>query len=185
MFSIGPAVFSCGVLLFPLSYIVGDILTEVYGYKNAKRVIIIGLIANVLLAVTLQISIALPPAPGWPFQSQFAAIHEIIPRIVAGSIVGYYFGEIANAMVLSRMKRASNGGKPAWRMLVSTIVGQAVDTSLFVGIAFIGVLPTTTVIAGILSGWIFKVLYEALALPVTCVVVARMKKLEGIDHIDT
>lgn len=184
LFQFGPATFTAGILVFPISYIFGDILTEVYGFRRARRVIIMGLVANLFMSAVLWISIKLPPATGWNLQHEFESIHSLVPRIVIGSIIAYYFGEISNSLILSRLKILTKGRYLWLRTVSSTLVGQFIDTTLFVLIAFTGVLPTGTILSAILSAWLFKVLYEFCATPLTYMIVRKLKSLEGVDHFD-
>lgn len=184
LFAFGPFTFTAGIIVFPISYIFGDILTEVYGYARSRQIIWTGLIANVFLAGTLWIAIELPPADGWPFQEQFATTLGLVPRIVVASIIGYWAGEFSNSYALAKIKVWMQG-KQLWvRTIGSTVVGQGVDTILFTTIAFAGIFPTSLLITTILSGYIFKVLYEALITPVTYAVVGYLKRVEGIDVYD-
>jgi len=184
LFQLGPATFSAGILVFPISYIFGDVLTEVYGFNRARRVIYVGLFANLFMALVLWIAIKLPPAPGWPLQEQFAAVHSLIPRIVLASVVAYVAGELTNSLVMSRLKIATMA-KHLWvRTISSTIAGQFVDTLLFVVIGFAGVFTPKLLVAAIISGWVFKVVYEVAATPLTYALVARLKRLEGVEHFD-
>jgi len=184
LFQLGPATFTAGILVFPISYIFGDVLTEVYGFRRARRVIIMGLLANLFMSAVLWISIRLPPATGWNLQREFEAIYSLIPRIVLGSIVGYYFGEISNSWVLSRMKILTQGRFLWLRTVSSTIVGQLVDTILFVLVAFAAILPNRLLVSAVLSAWLFKVLYEFCVTPLTYLIVGKLKALEGVDHFD-
>jgi len=185
LFQLGPAIFSAGILVFPISYIFGDVLTEVYGFSRARRVIYAGVLANLFMALVLWLAILLPPAPGWNLQTEFAAVHSLVPRIVIASVVAYVAGEISNSVVLSRLK-IKTGGKYLWiRTISSTVVGQFVDTMLFVLVAFWGVFPMPLLVASIISGWLFKVIYEVMATPLTYIVVNKLKRLEGVEHFDT
>lgn len=184
LFQFGPATFTAGILVFPINYIFGDVLTEVYGFKKARRVIYMGLAANLFMALVLWIAIRLPPAAGWQLQDAFASIHSLVPRIVIGSVVAYVAGELANSRVLSRLK-VITAGRHLWvRTISSTIIGQFIDTVLFAVIAFGGVLPGGLIVRAIVSAWLFKVLYEAVATPLTYAVVNRLKRIEGVDHFD-
>jgi uncharacterized integral membrane protein (TIGR00697 family) len=184
LFQLGPATFTAGILVFPLSYIFGDVLTEVYGFNRARRVIYCGLFANVFMAIVLWLAIYLPPAPGWNMQNAFESIFRLVPRVVAGSILGYVAGELVNSAVLSLIKLRT-AGKFLWiRTISSTIAGQFVDSTIFVIVAFIGVFPWKLLLAAIISSWLFKTLYEAVATPLTYIVVNKLKCLEGIEHFD-
>lgn len=184
LFQLGPAVFTAGVLVFPISYIFGDVLTEVYGFNRARRIIYSGLIANLFMAGMLWIAIQLPPAVGWNLQTEFAAVFSFVPRIVLASVAGYVAGELTNSLVLSRLKVKTNGRHLWMRTISSTIAGQLVDTILFVLIAFAGIFETGLLLAAIVSGWLFKVVYEVVATPLTYAVVGKLKRLEGIEHFD-
>lgn len=184
LFQFGPATFTGGILVFPISYIFGDVLTEVYGYAWTRRVIYAGLFANLFMVAVLSMTIILPPAPGWPLQESFAAIYAMTPRIVAASVVGYWAGEFVNSFVLSRIKVWMGGSRLWVRTISSTVFGQFVDTCLFASIAFAGVIPGSLLVTAILSGWLFKVVYEALATPLTYLVVGKLKRAEGVDHFD-
>jgi len=184
LFQLGPATFTAGILVFPISYIFGDVLTEVYGFGRARRVIYLGLFANVFMSIVLQIAIALPPANGWNLQKEFEAVHSLVPRIVVASVSAYLCGEFTNSVIMSRLKLKTEGRRLWLRAVASTIAGQFVDTLLFVLIAFAGVFENRLLIAAVVSGWLFKVLYEVAALPLTYAIVGRLKKLEKVEHFD-
>lgn len=183
-FKLGPATFTAGILVFPLSYIFGDVLTEVYGFNRARRIIYLGFFANVFMAITLWIAIKLPPAPTWPFQNEFVTIHSLVPRIVVASICGYLGGELTNSFILSRLKLLTNSRYLWIRTISSTILGQFVDTFLFAFIGFGGIFASNLLLVTSLWGWLFKVVYEAVATPLTYIIVGRLKRLEGIEHFD-
>lgn len=181
---VGPFIFTGGVLLFPFTYIFGDVLTEVYGYARTRQVIWAGFAANGLMAAFLALVIYLPPAPGWPFQTEFATALQAVPRIVVGSIVAYWVGEFANSYVLAKMK-VRTGGRLLWmRTIGSTIVGQALDTAVFLAVAFAGVLPGELLLRALWSGYLFKVLYEVAATPITYYIVHMLKRAEHVDVFD-
>lgn len=184
LFALGPFTFTAGILVFPFAYIFGDILTEVYGYALARRVIWMGFLANLFLVAILQLAVRLPPAQGWPFQEQFAAVFSLVPRIVLASLTAYWLGEFSNSFVLAKLKVWMKGRHLWMRTIGSTIVGQGVDTLVFVLVAFAGILPWSVLSAAILSGYLFKVFYEAAITPLTYVIVSRLKQAEGIDHYD-
>ena len=173
-----------GVILFPVSYIFSDILTEVYGYARSRQVIWTGFAANALMAVAYWIVISLPPASFWKNQAAFALTLGQVPRIVFGSLLGYLAGEFANSIVLAKMKIWTRGRHLWTRTIGSTIIGQAADTFLFVAIAFGGLWPVKYLVltAGSLYG--FKVLYEIAATPITYAVVHFLKTRERIDFFD-
>lgn len=181
----GPFVFSGAQLLFPITYIFGDIFTEVYGYAGSRRAIWNGFLASVLLTVMGTIIIQLPPAPGWENQKAYETVFGSMPRVVIASLIAYWAGEFANSFVMARMKVLS-AGKHLWmRTIGSTVVGQAVDTVLVVSIIFAGVVPLSTMLTLMVSGYGGKVIYEALATPLTYAVVNWLKRVEGVDIMDT
>lgn len=180
----GLLVFDGGTLLFPLSYIFGDVLTEVYGYKKSRQVIWTGFIALIMMSFIFWLVGVLPSASDWTNQSAYDAILGFIPRIVLGSIIAYFAGEFSNSFILAKMKILT-AGKHLWtRTIGSTIVGEGVDTILFVLIAFFGVLPNELLVAVILSNYVFKVGIEVLFTPITYKVVSFLKKTEHVDVFD-
>jgi queuosine precursor transporter len=181
----GPLRFSAAQLLFPLTYIFGDIFTEVYGYAGSRRAIWNGFFASAMLAIVSMIVIALPPSPDWPNQKAYETVLGLIPRLVIASLIAYWAGEFANSFVMARMKVMTNGKYLWMRTIGSTIAGQAVDSVLVMVIAFAGVMSTSDIIRAILSGYIGKVLYEAAMTPVTYAVVNWLKRAEGVDIMDT
>jgi uncharacterized integral membrane protein (TIGR00697 family) len=181
---IGPFIFTGGVLLFPVAYIFGDVLTEVYGYAKTRQVIWTGFAANILMAGFLWIVVALPPAPGWELQEEFASALGLLPRVVAGSIIAYWLGEFANSAVLAKMKVWTSGRHLWTRTISSSLVGQGVDTIAFVMIAFAGVLPTAVLVRAAWSGYLFKIAYEVVATPITYGIVGWLKRVEGVDVYD-
>lgn len=184
LFAFGPFTFSGGILLFPISYIFGDVLTEVYGYARSRQVIWAGLVCNLLMAVFLWLVVQLPPAQGWPLQEQFATVLNLVPRVVVASTIAYWAGEFANSFVLAKLKVFTSGRFLWVRTISSTIVGQGVDTVLFVVLAFAGVFPQDLLVRAIWSGYLFKVLYEAVATPITYALVGFLKRMEGMDVYD-
>ncbi|MDO8634369.1 MAG: queuosine precursor transporter [archaeon] len=180
----GLLVLDAGTILFPLSYIFGDILTEVYGYKKARQVIWTGFLSLVLMSVVFFIVGLLPPAEGWGNQPAYDLILGVVPRIAIASIIAYFAGEFSNSFLLAKMKIMTNG-KMLWaRTIGSTIVGQGVDTALFTIIAFYGVLPFDVFLALVASNYVFKVGVEVAFTPVTYKVTGFLKKEEGIDAYD-
>lgn len=176
--------FGAGILFFPLSYVLGDVLTEVYGYARARRVVWAGFGAVLFMAFMAWVVVAMPPAPGWEGQDAYKAVFGMTPRIVLASIIAFWAGELANAFVMARMKVAS-GGKHLWRRTIgSTIVGQGVDSMLFYPIAFLGVWTAGQVVTVLVTNYILKVLWEAMLTPVTYRVVGALKKAEGVDVYD-
>ncbi|MBI4210236.1 MAG: queuosine precursor transporter [Candidatus Diapherotrites archaeon] len=181
---LGPLVFDGGTILFPLAYIFGDILTEVYGYKRARKVIWTGFASAALMSAVFLVVGALPAAGGWPDQAAYDTILGFVPRLVLASLIAYFAGEFTNSFVLAKMKVMSRGRNLWQRTIGSTIAGQAVDTTVFAAIAFIGVLPTETLIALVVSNYAFKVGVEVLFTPATYAITGFLKKEEKMDYYD-
>lgn len=179
--------FGAGVLFFPISYVIGDVLTEVYGYAYARRCIWAGFAALVFMAFMAWVVVALPPAADWGNQAAYEAVFGQVPRIVMASIIAFWAGEFVNSYVLAKMK-IWTGGKMLWtRTIGSTIFGQGVDSALFYPIAFLGVAGWTNelVIQVIFTQWAIKVVWEAALTPVTYAVVGWLKHREGVEIFDT
>jgi uncharacterized integral membrane protein (TIGR00697 family) len=177
-------VLSGAQILFPVTYIFGDIFTEVYGYAASRRAIWLGFLANGLLAVMGLITVWLPPAPGWPNQDAFATVFYTIPRLIVASLIAFWCGEFVNSFVLAKMKLWTKG-KMLWtRTVGSTATGQFVDTLLIVAIGFGGTAPVGTLVNNLISAYLFKVAYEVAATPLTYLVVGFLKKSEGVDAFD-
>ncbi|WP_027183373.1 queuosine precursor transporter [Desulfovibrio inopinatus] len=181
---LGSFTFDGGTILFPLSYIFGDILTEVYGYGRSRRVIWLGFFSAFLMSTVLMIVGALPPAADWPHQSAYETILGLTPRIVIASLVAYFLGEFVNSYAMARLKIVSKG-KFLWvRTIGSTIAGEFVDTVIFVVIAFWGVFSTDLLITIIISNYIFKTMVEILFTPLTYLIVGFLKNAEREDYYD-
>ena len=181
---IGPFIISGAQLLFPLTYIFGDVFTEVYGYAASRRAIWLGFLANGLLAIMGLITVWLPPAPGWPNQEAFATVFYQIPRLIVASLVAYWCGEFTNSYTLAKMKLWT-GGKALWsRTVGSTVTGQFVDTIILVVIGFGGTAPPRTLATLAVSAYVGKVVYEVVATPLTYLVVGFLKRSEGLDAFD-
>lgn len=171
-------------LLFPVTYIFGDIFTEVYGYAGSRRAIWLGFLSMSLLTALGMFITMLPPAPGWTNQAAFESIFGFLPRLVVASLIAYWCGEFANAFTLAKMK-VLTGGKYLWmRTIASTAVGQLVDTIIVMTIAFWGRIDGNMIKDLIVTGYLVKVGYEALATPLTYLVVNFLKKAEGVDVFD-
>ncbi|OFW62597.1 MAG: transporter [Actinobacteria bacterium RBG_19FT_COMBO_36_27] len=176
--------FDGGTILFPLSYIFGDILTEVYGYKKSRRVIWIGFFCALLMSLTLSLIGLIKPAGGWEHQEAYMAILGQTPRIVTASLIAYFAGEFSNSYILARMKVLTKGRWLFARTIGSTIVGEGIDTVIFVIIAFLGVYDNRLVLFIIISNYIFKVSLEIIFTPVTYKVVRFLKRTEKVDWFD-
>jgi queuosine precursor transporter len=180
----GPFSFDGGTILFPLAYIFGDILTEVYGYQRSRRVIWIGFSAILLAALIFAVVDILPAAPGWELQASYHSILGQAPRIVAASLLAYFAGEFSNSFVLAKLKIATKGKWLWMRTIGSTLVGELVDTSIFLLVAFLNVIPSQLLWAVFVSNFIFKVGVEALFTPITYKLTNWLKHKESEDYFD-
>lgn len=179
--NIGPFVLPAAIVIFPLSYIFGDILTEVYGYRLARRVIWLGFLCNLIFVIFARIGQALPSASFWTGQEAYEAILGYTPRLLLASFLGYLAGEFANSFVLAKMKILTRGRWLWSRTISSTIIGQALDTSIFITVAFWGI-PSLAIM--ILYHWVAKVLIESVFTPFTYAIVNHLKKTETVDTFD-
>lgn len=181
---IGNFVFGAGVLFFPISYVFGDILTEVYGYARARKVVWAGFGALAFASFMSWAILAFPPAPDWPHQAAYEAVFGSTPRIVLASLVAYFSGEFCNSYVLAKMKVAS-GGRRLWtRTIGSTIVGEAVDSAIFYPVAFIWVWEADLLWRVMVSNYLLKVLWETVMTPLTYRIVNSLKRAESEDYFD-
>ncbi len=182
------------VILFPVAYIFGDVLTEVYGYARARRVIWTGFFCNLIAVIAIWVSGQLPTAPFWGLigfatpedaQQAYQAVLGLTPRLLAASFAGYLVGEFLNSIVLAKLK-VRTAGRFLWlRTILSTIIGEGADSAIFLTIAFSGIIPASGLAQAILSQWSVKVIYETLATPLTYIVVNALKKAEGEDYFDS
>lgn len=172
------------IVIFPISYIFGDILTEVYGYKQARRVIWLGFFCNLLLVGAIWLVGILPAAPIFDAQPAFERILGNTPRFLLASFAGYLAGEFLNSYILAKMKVLTRGRWLWTRTIGSTVIGEAVDTVIVLSIGFWGVLPADVLLGMILWHWLIKTLYEAIATPITYWIVNHLKKREHIDYFD-
>ena len=182
----GPWIFGAGVMFFPVSYIIGDILTEVYGYARARRVIWAGFAALIFMAFMAWVVVLLPPAKGWPNQPAYEAVFSNAWRIVLASITAFWVGEFANSFVMAKMKLLTKG-KYLWsRTISSTAIGQAFDSAIFYPLAFLGSHDWTNaaIVQLVISQFVLKVTWEVLLTPVTYAVVGWLKRREGVDIFD-
>jgi queuosine precursor transporter len=180
--SIGPFIVFAAIFVFPLSYIVGDILTEVYGYQVARRVIWLGFACNLIFVFFAWVGGLLPPAPFWHNQSAYETILGNTPRILAASACGYFLGEFSNSFILAKMKILTSGRWLWSRTISSTIIGEGLDTAVFTTLALIGTPQFVPII--MLYQWLGKVFIEAAATPLTYVIVNWLKQKEGVDTYD-
>ncbi len=184
LIAVGGMVLTAGIVIFPLSYVLGDVLTEVWGYGAARRVIWLGFAANALMVAAIWLGGAIPAAPFWTGQAAYDEILGHTPRILGASFVAYLAGEFTNSFVLAKMKILTRGRWLWTRTIGSTVVGQALDTAVFVTLAFAGTVPGG-VLAGIMvAQWAVKVAYEAAATPPTSAAVAYLKSSERVDAYD-
>ncbi len=181
------------VVLFPITYIIGDVLTEVYGYARARQVIWLGFFCNLIAVAAIWLAGLLPAAPFWNagiYKSQteavtaYQAILGFTPRLLAASFIAYIAGEFLNSFVLAKMKIKTKGRFLWMRTIGSTIVGQAADSAIFITIAFLGIFSGGALVKTIISQWLFKVAYETIATPLTYAVVNHLKRVENEDFYD-
>jgi uncharacterized integral membrane protein (TIGR00697 family) len=183
LISIGGLILPAAIIIFPLSYIFGDILTEVYGFRAARRVIWLGFLCNLIVVLAIWIGGLLPAAPFWEEkQAAYDTILGLVPRVLLGSFVAYLIGEFANSFILAKMKIKTKGRWLWTRTIGSTIVGQGLDSAVFITIVFAGT-PEFVAIS-IVHLWLVKTGYETVATPFTYAVVNYLKKKEGIDTYD-
>jgi len=181
---IGPLTFGAGVLFFPISYIFGDVLTEVYGYARARKVVWAGFAALGFASIMSWSVLAFPPAPGWPHQAAYETVFGSTPRIVLASLVAYFCGEFCNSYVLAKMKLATGGRWLFLRTIGSTIVGEAVDSAVFYPVAFLGTWTNELLLGVMLSNYTIKVLWEVAITPFTYRMVNFLKRAEREDYFD-
>jgi uncharacterized integral membrane protein (TIGR00697 family) len=178
--------FGAGILFFPISYVIGDVLTEVYRYARARRVIWVGTGAVLFMAFMSWVVVALPPAPNWGNQAAYETIFGQVPRIVLASVCAFWAGEFVNSYVLARMKVMTSGRMLWTRTIGSTIAGEGIDSLIFYPLAFLGAVGWTTplVVQVLFTQWALKVAWEILLTPVTYWVVSFLKRREGVDVYD-
>ncbi len=182
--AVGPFRISGAQLLFPVTYIFGDVFTEVYGYAGSRRAIWLGFIGSALMALFGMVVVWLPPAPDFRHQEAFEVVFGFVPRMVAASLLAYWAGEFSNAYVMAKMKVWTRGRALWMRTIGSTMVGQLVDSVVVMTAAFAGRESWATILNLIFSGYLGKVLYEAAMTPVTYAVVNGLKRAEGVDVFD-
>jgi uncharacterized integral membrane protein (TIGR00697 family) len=173
-----------GIIVFPLSYLFGDVLTEVYGYGAARQVIWLGFSCNLLAVIAIYLGGIAPAAPFWQQQAAYDTILGFTPRLLLGSFVAYLVGEFTNSFVLAKLKIATKGRWLWTRTIGSTLIGEGLDTLIFISIVFWGIIPPQLMLQAILTQWIFKVVYEVVATPFTYLVVGFLKGRENLDTYD-
>lgn len=182
--SIGGLVLPAAIIIFPISYIVGDVLTEVYGYSQARRVIWLGFFCNLIAVMAIGVGQVLPAASFWDGQEAYQRILGYTPRLLIASFLAYLVGEFANAFVLAKMKIVTNGRWLWMRTIGSTLVGQGLDSLVFITLAFVGTIPFQALASAVVTQWLAKSVYEAAATPLTYAVVNFLKGQEGLDVYD-
>jgi len=182
---IGPVTTTAGLLLFPVSYIINDCISEVWGYKKARLVIWAGFAMNFMVVGVAQIAILLPAAPFWEGGGSFNFVFGMTPRIVVASLCAFLVGSFLNAYIMSKMKISSGGRNFSLRAIVSTLAGEGADSVIFFPLAFGGLIPNDKLFIMVGTQAVLKSVYEIIVLPVTIRVVRYMKKIDGSDVYDT
>ena len=185
LIDVGGMVLPAAIIVFPVSYIIGDVLTEVYGFRQARRVIWLGFACNLLAVVVIWLAGVLPAAGFWDGQPAFERILGQAPRILVASFAAYLVGEFANSAVLARMKVATEGRFLWARTIGSTVVGQGLDSAVFMTVAFAGIIPAEGLATAVVTQWLVKSAYEAAATPLTYLVVGFLKRRDGVDVYDS
>ncbi|MER2520135.1 MAG: queuosine precursor transporter [Bdellovibrionales bacterium] len=184
VFEVGPLTLSCGVLMFPMTYLFNDMLTEVYGYKISRRVIWSGLAAQIMVVALIQLALVIPGASVWNDQAAFEKAFGNMPRVVLASILAYFAGEFCNSYILAKAKVRTGGKRMAARFIASTALGEMVDSLIFFPVAFVGFFPLEVWGAMMVSEWLIKTLWEVFALPVSLPLVRWLKRFESEDYYD-
>jgi uncharacterized integral membrane protein (TIGR00697 family) len=184
MVELGPFAFDGGTLVFPLTYILGDLMTEVYGYAKARAVIWTAFLCLGLAFLALHLVSLLPAPEGWEGAEAWNGILVLSPRLALGSLAAFLAGSLMNAAVLSRMKSRAPGKPPLWRFVASSLAGEAADTLIFATVAFLGVVGNGLWLELLVSNFIYKTCFEVILLPVTLALARRLKKAEGCDAVD-
>jgi queuosine precursor transporter len=184
LISIRGIILPAAVILFPITYILADVLTEVWGFRKTRRVIWAGFAANIFMSLVFLAALALPAPAFFKDQGAYAVVLGMTPRIVLASLAAYWTGEFANSIALSLLKKATRGRYLWTRTISSTIVGQAFDTVLFIVIGFAGSVPGGVLLGIMLAQYLFKVGYEVILTPVTYLVIGAVKRKEGVDTFD-
>jgi uncharacterized integral membrane protein (TIGR00697 family) len=177
-------VLPAAIIIFPLSYITGDVLTEVYGYGRTRKVIWLGFLCNLVVVAAIWVAEVLPAAPFWDGQKAYERVLGYTPRILAASFLAYLVGEFANSFVLAKLKIATRGRCLWMRTIGSTLVGQGLDSAVFMVLAFAGTIPVHALTLAVVTQWLAKSAYEAAVTPFTYLVVNFLKAKEGMDTYD-
>jgi queuosine precursor transporter len=181
---IGPWAAPAGVLIFPVAYIINDVIVEVWGYRKARLIIWSGFAVNILAVLFFSLAIVVPAAPFWQHQDAFSTILGSTPRIILASLMAYLVGSFLNAFVMSKVKIIMKGRDFSVRAILSTLIGEAADSMIFIGIAFAGNMPFAILMGMIVTQACLKTVYEIIVLPFTILVVNWVKKVEGLDSFD-
>lgn len=184
LISLWGIILPAGAILFPITYIFGDILTEVYGFKKSRLIIWIGLAANIFMALVFTAVIKLPYPSFWKEQTAYATVLGMTPKLVIASLIAYFVGEFCNSALLSKVKVITNGKWLWFRTIGSTAIGEGVDTVIFISITFGGIVPNSILLQMIIMQYLFKLIYEIICTPLTYIIVGWMKKKEGVDTFD-
>lgn len=184
LIDVGGMILPAAIIIFPISYILGDVLTEVYGFARARQVIWLGFLCNLFAVIAITVGGLLPAAGFWGGQEAYDAILGAVPRILAASFIAYLVGELVNAYVLARLKVAMEGRHLWVRTIGSTLAGQLLDSAIFITIAFAGMMPVEVLLTAIVTQWLVKSAYEALATPLTYAVVGFLKRADDVDVYD-
>ena len=184
IFVVGEITLSAAVLLFPVSYILNDCIAEVWGYRKARLIIWTGFAINFLVMAVFQLAVLLPPSPHWEGAPHFDYVFGLAPRLAAASFMAFLAGSLVNAYVMSRMKLATQGRHFSLRAVVSTLLGEGVDSLIFFPCAYLGLLPVKEMLVVMAGEVLLKVLYEIAVLPLTRRVVQYVKRVEGVDVFD-
>jgi queuosine precursor transporter len=181
---IGPLAVPAGVLVFPLAYILNDVITEVWGYSKARLIIWAGFAVNLLMVFIFSLTLAVPAAPFWEGQEAFSAVLGSTPRIVAASLLAYLLGSFLNAWIMSRFKVKTKGKGFSLRAVLSTVIGEGADSVIFISVAFAGLFPSGALLTMMATQAMVKIAFEVVVLPLTVAVVNKIKKLEGTEAFD-
>lgn len=181
---LGPLAVPAGVLVFPLAYILNDVITEVWGFSKARLIIWAGFAVNILMVFFFSLTLAVPAAPFWEGQEAFATVLGSAPRIVAASLLAYLLGSFLNAWTMSRYKVKTHGKGFSLRAVISTIIGEGADSAIFITVAFAGMFPAQSLLTMIVTQALVKIAFEIVVLPLTIVVVRKVKTAEGTDTFD-